>query len=166
MSEIQQLEPEWVLWIDGDEVLEKSGPDKLRRAADNHRGQPSYSLRVAYIWDDDQHMRTDGIFGRFRRPSMFRLAGQPAVNLCFKATHYGGNFHCGNVPARLAPRAAGLNVWLKHYGYLTREQRLRKYRWYNQIDPNNHAEDRYRHLAEIPGARFAPGPPRIVPCNL
>ena len=166
MAEIQQLEPEWVLWIDGDEVLEKNGPDKLRRAADQHRGQPSYSLRVAYLWDDDRQMRTDGIFGRFQRPSMFRLAGQPPSRLRFKATHYGGNFHCGNVPARLAPGAVRLNVWLKHYGYLTREQRLRKYRWYNKIDPNNHAEDRYRHLAEIPGARFAPGPPRIVPCNL
>jgi hypothetical protein len=52
---------------------------------------------------------------------------------------------------------------LKHYGYMTREQRQAKYKWYTTIDANNALEDNYRHLAEIRGARFAPGPPKTVP---
>ena len=51
---------------------------------------------------------------------------------------------------------------LKHYGYLERERRQAKYLWYTQRDPDNEREDRYRHLAEIPGARFAPGPAQFA----
>jgi hypothetical protein len=46
---------------------------------------------------------------------------------------------------------------------MTREQRQAKYKWYTTIDANNALEDNYRHLAEIRGARFAPGPPKTVP---
>ena len=74
-----------------------------------------------------------------------------------------GNFHCGNIPQGLVGRIQEIDVRLKHYGYLTREQRRAKYEWYNQNDPHNISEDEYRHLVEIPGARHAPGPPLIVP---
>ena len=42
-------------------------------------------------------------------------------------------------------------------------QRQAKYVWYNERDPGNEREDQYRHLAEIPGARHAPGPAVYVP---
>jgi hypothetical protein len=152
-----------VLWIDGDEVLERGGPERLAAAARGGAEVASYSLRIAYVWDDPNRVRVDGLFGRFTRPSLFRLAGQPLFRLQFAATGYGGNFHCGNVPAGLTGRLVELPVRLKHYGYMTREQRRAKYTWYTTIDPNNAAEDSYRHLAEVPGARHAPGPPVIVP---
>ncbi len=159
LGKVLEVGPEWVLWIDGDEVLAADGPEQLRAAAGNGHG--CYSLRIAFLWGDARHVRTDGVYRNFRRPSFFRLAGQPAKRLRFAPTGYGGNFHCGNVPQRLASRARNLEVWLEHFGYVTREQRQSKYRWYTTIDPNNQAEDCYRHLAEIRGARFAPGPPRI-----
>ncbi len=155
--------PEWVLWIDGDEVLERCGPERLRRAAEHGPCLGGYSLRVAYLWGDAQTVRVDGIYGRFHRPSYFRLKGQPADRLHFPASGYGGNFHCGNVPQGLLGGLRELDVRLKHYGYVTEEQRLAKYRWYNAVDPNNAAEDCYRHLAGAAGARFAPGPPRLLP---
>jgi hypothetical protein len=77
-------------------------------------------------------------------------------------TGHGGNFHCGNVPRGLAGVCRNLDVRLKHYGYMTAEQRRTKYLWYSTVDPNNAAEDYYRHLAGIPGARWAPGPPQTV----
>jgi len=155
--------PEWVLWIDGDEVLELTGPDKLREAALRNGAVGAYHLRIAYLWNDPQHVRVDGIFGQFSRPSFFRLKGQPAGRLGFPDSGYGGNFHCGNVPQGLAGETRSLDVRLKHYGYMKPEQRVAKYRWYTTHDPNNQLEDNYRHLAEIRGARFAPGPPRLMP---
>jgi O-antigen biosynthesis protein len=162
LKRIIEANPEWVLWIDGDEVLERSGPEKLRRAAENNEGITSYHLRIAYLWNDLQHVRVDSIFGRFSRPSFFRLKEQPLNQLLFPPSGYGGNLHCGNVPHGLVGRSGVLNVRLKHYGYMTREQRQTKYNWYTTIDPNNALEDNYRHLAEIRGARLAPGPPKIV----
>jgi hypothetical protein len=43
-----------------------------------------------------------------------------------------------------------------------RDQRQAKYAWYTAVDPNNLDEDCYRHVAEIPRARFAPGPPELM----
>lgn len=162
LQKIIEANPEWVLWIDGDEVLERSGPERLRHAAENGRGVAAYSLRIAYVWNDSQYVRVDGIFGQFKRPSFFRLKGQPVQRLRFPASGRGGNFHCGNVPQGLVGEVREINVRLKHFGYMTREQRLAKYAWYTHIDPNNPAEDNYRHLAEIGGARLAPGPAQII----
>jgi glycosyltransferase involved in cell wall biosynthesis len=153
---------DWVLWIDGDEVLERSGPDTIRKLLGTTRGMAAFTLRVAYLWNDVDHVRVDGVYGRFTRPSLFRLTGQRLENLRFPSTGAGGNLHCGNVPLGLIGGVGHLNVRLKHFGYLTKQQRLRKYEWYTKVDPNNAAEDHYRHLAEIPGAHFAPGPPQLA----
>lgn len=162
LGKIIEARPEWVLWIDGDEALEQSGPQRIKEAALASNRVAAYQLRISYLWNDPQHIRVDGIFGRFRRPSLFRLSGQAASRLHFPATGFGGNFHCGNVPRGLVGGYRNLDVRLKHYGLMLPDIRQAKYEWYNQIDPNNAAEDCYRHLIETPGARHAPGPPRIV----
>jgi GT2 family glycosyltransferase len=161
---ILQNPADWVLWIDGDEVLERSGPEKLRVAIDQAGSSAAiFSLRVAYVWNDPHLVRVDGVYGNIARPSLFRLRGQALDRLHFPNSGRAGNLHCGNVPLGLVGERGALDVRLKHYGYLTREQRQIKYAWYTRIDPNNHAEDNYRHLAEIPGARLAPGPLQLVP---
>jgi GT2 family glycosyltransferase len=162
LEHLIRLDPDWVLWIDGDEVLERMGPAVLRAAA-HLASKASYSLRVAYLWDDAAQVRVDGIYGNFSRPSFFRLRGHGSHGIRFRATGAGANFHCGNVPTGLSGSRGALSVRLKHYGYLTSEQRLQKYLFYTSRDPNNHSEDEYRHIAGIPGARHAPGPPVFVP---
>lgn len=138
------------------------GPRTAEARRGERQGVAAYSLRIAYVWNDSQYVRVDGIFGQFKRPSFFRLKGQPVQRLRFPASGRGGNFHCGNVPQGLVGEVREINVRLKHFGYMTREQRLAKYAWYTHIDPNNPAEDNYRHLAEIGGARLAPGPAQII----
>lgn len=162
LGKIIEAKPEWVLWIDGDEVLELSGPRRIKEAASKDDGVAAYQLKIAYLWNDPQHVRVDGIFGRFQRPSVFRLGGQIVSSLHFPETGFGGNFHCGNVPRGLVGSVRNLDVRLKHYSLMLGDVRQAKYEWYNRMDPNNALEDNYRHLIEIPGARHAPGPPRIV----
>ncbi|MGA1871584.1 MAG: glycosyltransferase [bacterium] len=163
LKKIIEADPEWVLWIDGDEVLERSGPEKLKYTIDNTRGIVAYSLHISYVWNDPQHIRVDGIFGRFNRLSLFRLKDQNVKQLYFPAGRATTGFHCGNVPKGLVGKTKELNVRLKHFGYMSKEKRRTKYEWYTTMDPNNRAEDNYRHLAEVRGARFAPGPPQILP---
>jgi GT2 family glycosyltransferase len=157
---LKTMDPDWVLWIDGDEVLERRGPARLRAVA----ADPAVaivSLRIAYLWDDPSRVRIDGIYGRFRRPSAFRLSGQPLADLRFEPTRHGGNLHCGNVPSGLRGTTRALDVRLKHYGYLKPEQREAKHRWYRRVDPDNRQEDEYRHLIGAAGSRHTPGPPRF-----
>jgi GT2 family glycosyltransferase len=163
LEKLITLRPDWVLWIDGDEVLERRGPERIRAAVKNGVAVSAYSLRISYIWDDHDHVRIDGIFGRFTRPSLFRLHGQPLNALHFQKTTSGGSLHCGNVPCGLTGYQKNLDVRLKHLGYRSRHQRESKYEWYNSVDPDNTLEDNYRHLIEAPGARHAPGPARLVP---
>jgi len=153
-------DPEWVLLIDGDEVLEKGAGDVIRREMMVER-VVSYRLRVAYFWDSENKVRVDGIYANFSRPSLFRVRGQSGL---YFPTGAGGNFHCGSCPEGLRGGEGGIvsDARIKHYGYLTWEERQRKYEFYNKLDPNNQAEDCYRHIVEIPGARHAPGPTVLV----
>jgi glycosyltransferase involved in cell wall biosynthesis len=162
LRQIAGQTPDWVFWIDGDEVLERSGPERLRALIEGAAPATSYALQIAYLWDDPAQLRVDGIYGNFMRPSLFRFRGQATHRLLFPSMGP-GNLHCGNVPRGLAGPTLRTSVRLKHYGYLDAEQRQRKYAWYNQIDPGNRSEDEYRHLIGVPGARHAPGPAVLVP---
>ena len=89
---------DWIIMIDGDEVLQHA-----ERLEDTIRQTPMdcVSLPVLYLWDREDQVRIDGVYGNFRRESAFRLTAER-----FRATTHGGNFHCGNVPAGLRSRCA------------------------------------------------------------
>ena len=142
-----------VVAIDGDEVLEPGGQDKIHKAV--RRGN-AWTMRVLYAWNDDHHVRVDGVYARMHRPSMFRLG---ACQRGFLKTPFGNgaNLHCSSVPQELLHGAMQTDIRLLHLGYRDREDRLRKFAWYRSIDPDNPAEDGYRHivqgdLPEIPAA--------------
>lgn len=139
--------PDWILAIDGDEVLEEGGATKLVDAAANPY-VASYSLQIRYLWNSPEFYRCDGVYGRFRRPSFFRFKSQQYKTLVFRGTSNGGNFHCGNVPFGVTGRGEDLPIALLHYGYIDRDMRVAKYRWYNRIDPGNKIEDGYRHIIQ------------------
>jgi glycosyltransferase involved in cell wall biosynthesis len=131
---------EWVLAIDGDELL----VDHAKLLATAESGQADcYALRVLYLWNRKDQVRTDGVYGRFWRPSLFRLRAQGS----FRTTRNGGNFHCGNVPSELG-HCCRSEVRLLHFGYMHARDRRRKFDWYNEKDPNNAIEDNYRHMIQ------------------
>jgi glycosyltransferase involved in cell wall biosynthesis len=153
---------DWGFFLDGDEILEDGWVDHIRALAE---GKPnSYTFRFIYLWDRENLQRVDGVYARMWRQSMFRMApGQR-----FRRTGFGGNFHCGSVPQSLVGGGVQCEARIFHLGYLHREDRIRKYEWYNRIDPNNAAEDCYRHMVVgdlfPPDARFRHGGPlRLQP---
>jgi glycosyltransferase involved in cell wall biosynthesis len=132
---------EWVILIDGDEML-APGADKIIWDATSGNAD-CLSPRILYLWDTEDQVRVDGVYGRFRRPSVFR-PGQHQ----FEPTSAGGNFHCSNAPRALHGQSQPIEAAFLHFGYLHREDRIRKYRWYNQQDPGNRNEDMYRHVVQ------------------
>ena len=140
---------DWVVCIDGDEMLAPSGVPLLLAAMQN--GAQSISMRIPYLWDGEDQIRVDGVYGEFRRHSAFRLGDHR-----FSSSTAGG-FHCGNVPYRAMLGAVTVDAPLLHFGYLHAKDRARKYAWYNAQDPGNMVEDRYRHIAsglEMPHAEL------------
>lgn len=137
---IGDFNADWILCIDGDEMLAPSSVPILRKAFLG--GARCISMRIPYLWDNEDQIRVDGVYGEFRRHSAF----QPAKHR-YASTSANG-FHCGNVP--IASRSAVLtrdDIQLLHFGYMLPEDRARKYAWYNAVDPGNKHEDHYRHIA-------------------
>lgn len=131
---------DWILAIDGDEELAPGGCDEIKRAIDSNAAD-GYQFQVLYLWDSPDQVRVDGIYAEFRRSSLFRL--RPGARF---GSANGGGFHCGNTAG--ARHIADCGVKLLHYGYMYREDRLRKYEWYNRADkqPIPEVEDGYRHM--------------------
>jgi GT2 family glycosyltransferase len=169
--------PDWILCIDGDEELAAGGVEKLQEIL-RDTSHETVSLKIEYLWNSADQWRTDGVYGQMYRHSIFR----PRPEFQFKSfyaitgcqTHSG--LHVSNAPYQQSMMDKGGlkldDVVLLHYGYMHAEDRLRKYEWYNSIDPNNEKEDCYRHmvqgdLPEVPAdaeLKYA-GPLELMPVS-
>ncbi len=153
---------DWVVSIDGDEVLMAGMTGKLLAAMGGTGDAECLSLRILYLWDSEHRVRVDGVYGDFHRESVFRPTGER-----FVGRDGANNFHCGNVPWKIRQKRAVLrDVPLLHFGYMDQEDRVRKYHWYNEKDPGNRTEDGYRHMVVgdlFPAeSRFSYGGPLLV----
>ena len=157
LQHVLRVNPEWVLWIDGDEVLTSDAAEIALRELTTEATH--YWLRMLYFWDNVHTIRTDGVYGTIGRPSLFRVMGQDATKLHIPIGSGAADLHNnGNCPVGLTGDCYRSSIRIKHYGYLDRKERQRKYEFYNKVDPNNESEDCYRHIIEIPGVWHAPGP--------
>lgn len=158
--------PDWIAMIDGDEVLVQEDIPRLKEIMSD-QSVVAIKARIMYLWNDREHVRIDGVYANFARPSFFRVIN-PSFR--FQSTPNGGNMHCSSIPQELLGHATNSPVRLNHLGYMLKEDRLRKYAWYNSVDPNNTVEDYYRHtvqgdVAEVPAdaqLKWA-GPLRVMP---
>ncbi|ACX52248.1 glycosyl transferase family 2 [Ammonifex degensii KC4] len=155
-----QLEPDWILALDGDEVLEDAAPEIIRREIaliDPVEPQfVAFALQILYFWDDPLTFRCEpSLYGDFWQVRLFTTWGQDVTRLTFLPTSHGGNLHCGSVPANLTGRARFIDVKVKHYGYLSAETRQRKKEWYATRDPEAFARGYYDHLTSSEGMRLA-----------
>jgi glycosyltransferase involved in cell wall biosynthesis len=166
-----ECEAEWIVCVDGDEVLEEEGPDKIREHLATHDTCQAFSLQIVFLWNDPNTVRVDRIYGDFWRPSIFKPF-QPKPDtpdhlklykeLRFMSTPFGRkqkddqpNLHCSSVPQRLLHGHQRCPVKLLHYGYMERGQRVRKLDFYSSIDWANKAEDFYRHMTAGDDVRLA-----------
>lgn len=151
-EELNADSPYWVLCIDGDEELTADGPAGIRNAVAADPEALSFYFKILYLWDSPELVRVDRRYGEFSRPSMFRLIN-PGFR--FQGTPWGGNMHCSSIPQEFLGKAKQSDVRLLHYGYMYAADRMKKWKWYNEVDPGNQVEDEYRHM--IQGDLGGPG---------
>jgi len=150
--------PRWAIFIDGDEVLTKRALGEVRAIAAGPGG--IIRFRIVFLWDALHQERYDGVYAAMRQPRMFSFFDQDVANLAYRRTGFGGNFHCGQVPAGHSGPIRHAYSEIKHYGYLHEADRIRKHAWYNEKDPGNKVEGEYAHVIGKP-SRHAPGPVRL-----
>jgi glycosyltransferase involved in cell wall biosynthesis len=167
---IEACKPEWILCIDGDEVLEGPAAEAIRKGISQHPEVDAWALKIEFLWNprvktqEWQQVRTDRIYGDFWRPSLFRpFHEDPArpdsatllKEFRFQSTPFGRhvhgdkpNLHCSSVPQRRIHGFKRIPARLKHYGYMERAWRVSKLDYYTSIDWCNQAEDSYRHMCQ------------------
>ena len=101
---------DWIIAIDGDEELHSCHLVNLAAAMQTSKAD-SLSLPIWYLWDREDQMRVDGVYGNYHRESVFR----PRPGATF---HEGPppNFHCGNVPPMLRDRQVLFQPCMEHHG--------------------------------------------------
>lgn len=153
---VSRCSPDWIFMPDGDEELEAEGCEKIRRILDKNPPVDVFGLRFLYFWNGLDQVRMDGQYGTLLRRSLFR----PVPGLEFKSyyTGKGANdnhvgLHVSNAPGIgfNGLRDAPMQVFLYHYGYVFKEDRIRKFKWIIELDPHNELEDNYRHTIQGDG---------------
>jgi O-antigen biosynthesis protein len=140
LEKAEASRPDWYTFTDGDEMLAPWSVEPLKAALNGP--YPCLSFKVLYLWDREDQVRVDGVYGDFHRESAFKPNGST-----FGPSGNGANFHCGNVPwGARQKRQVRSDIQLLHFGYLHKEDRIRKFEWYRAQDPENAREDGYRHM--------------------
>jgi hypothetical protein len=117
-------------------VLEPGGETKIKELLKANPGAAAFSFRILYLWNSRTQIRVDGIYGPYARPRLFKLLG----NYSFRRTGVNGNLHCACIPAALLMMCQKSQVALHHLGYMEKEDRIRKWKFYNKLDSVNAAE--------------------------
>jgi hypothetical protein len=137
--------PDWIVCIDGDEELEPHCKDKLLFAM-KYADVEALALPFYHLWNRPDQIRVDRWYTTFQRFSMFKPKAGFGWHSLYQGSQVHGGLHTGNAPADL--KGALLDVHVIHYGYMLKEDRIRKFRYYNSVDPNNPMEDGYRHCVQ------------------
>ncbi len=149
------LEADWILALDGDEVLEDIAPDAIQEAIDLCPPEVAkFEFEFLYLWDKETQYRIDGKYAGLFHPRMFRVKGQDLDKIHFYPTQYGANFHCGSLAQNIVGETLRLDIKVKHYGYFFKEQREEKYHWYCGKDPENAKAGYYEHLVDETGIQL------------
>jgi len=152
-------EPDWVIAMDGDEVLEDTAVGTIKEAI--KKVSPAITklgLSFLYMWDAPDSYRVDGKYHDVRHPRLFKVKGLSIdqSELAFRPSRYGANFHCGSVPTNLPGETLFLDVRVKHFGYFESIRRSTKRAFYESRDPENAARGYYDHLTEIDDIELLP----------
>lgn len=129
---------DWILAIDADEVLDPRDVANLMTAI-RFSGADALHFRWLHFWDRPDQIRTDGIYSRSSPLRAYRVTAALRLASISNGVHTWPEGEIGRA-------FADVRLW--HFGYLDRSERLRKYAFYNAVDPANQAEDCYRHIVQ------------------
>lgn len=129
-KETLALNPDWILFLDADEVLEKQFAD-IRDGLVNNSDIDLYCFRLFDMWNEEEY-RSDELWNAHERFMPFMLRYQPKFKYKFKNSAQ----HCGRMPSNVFRLDyANIDVKIKHFGWSREEDRKKKYERYMLLDP-------------------------------
>ncbi|MCP4898889.1 MAG: glycosyltransferase [bacterium] len=138
-----ELEPEWILTLDGDEVLDGPSANRILAAMN---GAPDdvnvfevfMAVMASPVDAPQKQQRWFNGPSPLRFWSMDRMFRVRDADKDYKfMSNFDNNLHCGCVPDMRAREKRKLNAWIKYYGYESPEALERKRAFYSEHDPAN-----------------------------
>jgi hypothetical protein len=136
----EALDPDWIIWLDADEILEPSDAAALRRfLAEEARPRVAYSLEVLRMIGDMQTYDKCAMW-------MYRLYSfEPGY------TFPSGRLHFKLVPEQFAPDArCRTSLRILHRASLTEQRRRARYDKYGECDSGREFQPSYENILDPP----------------
>jgi hypothetical protein len=130
-SETIKTNPDWILNLDADEILEDGFWDNVQNLM-NRSDIDFYFFRLYDMWNET-HYREDKYWNAHSIYRPFLMRYQPHFNYVWNETPQ----HCGRFPinALLLPKTTS-KFRVKHFGWATKTDRAAKYKRYKLLDPD------------------------------
>jgi hypothetical protein len=128
----QATNPDWIISLDADEIMEDRFFREIRGLLDNSNGSVWFGIVFHHFWHSLTHYRTDKLWAPSAGTRIFQV--QPGI----KYEWLDRRLHCGSVPQNVfQQKGVYTNYRVKHYGYADGSDRTKqKYDWYIERDPN------------------------------
>lgn len=129
LERIGELNPDWIIAIDSDEVF---APEFTREEAEKlaNGNEIAYYFLVVNLYNDEEHFAHSTGIQRFWNIRFYKYLPQYGLQFLRK------NLHCGLAPPVAYKYGWHAPFYLKHYGLMLKEDRLRKQERYRKYDPN------------------------------
>lgn len=130
-SETVKTNPDWILNLDADEILEDDFWDNAQNLIDRQE-YDFYCFRLYDMWNET-HYREDKYWNAHSIYRPFLMRYQPDFNYMWNETPQ----HCGRFPINTFsfPKATS-EFRVKHFGWATQEDRAEKHKRYQLLDPD------------------------------
>lgn len=140
--------PDWLFWLDADEVLEKRMTRELVERIMNQDEYTSIWFKQYHFWRSCTHYRIDGRW----KPSYQRCMWKYQESQYFRKDR----IHNGLIQG-LTGRPLYSNIRLKHYGHVKRSDTMAKYVLYRTIDnpyKDCYTGRDYKHMIDESGTQL------------
>lgn len=128
-DETIKTNPDWMLFLDADEILEKKFSKNLKYLMSNN-DVDLYCFRVFDMWNEHQYREDD--LWKNDTYHRFMVRHQPKFKYRFNKKKQ----HCGRIPSNtLDLQYAESEIRVKHYGWAGEEDRKNKHQRYLALDP-------------------------------
>lgn len=144
-NETIKTNPDWIVFLDADEIFEDKFKDYIRVLMENTEVD-GYLFRLYDFWDEN-HYRDDSLWCAHNTYRLFLIRYQENYNYFFKETAQ----HCGRIPYNCINLPYFITTLrLKHYGWARPEDRIEKYNRYMKLDPKGEfgSLDQYKSILD------------------
>ena len=137
LEEAKKRNPDWILWIDGDEIFEKN----FTRSVIDEYMESKYNkilFKLCHFWLSKEYFRINGpLFAYTVGPQRSMWRNAPDTHFSSRKMH-NGDIRGINGPFYVSPYR------LKHYGCVNKEKMKEKYDRYKAVDDTG--ERNYEHM--------------------